>query len=162
MPKNDPGDKLIIPAGTMMPHASGSVPTGYLECDGSAVSRDTYQRLFEVIGTQWGQGDGSTTFHLPDLRGRFPRGADLGSGNDPDVGGRTSSNSGGATGDSVGSYQGQEIASHRHSTNIGNYSGTVLDPGGLEADYENSSSTFAAGGNETRPKNVAVKYVIKV
>lgn len=52
-----------------------AVPSGWLLCDGSAVSRTTYARLFAVMGTVWGAGDGSTTFNLPDLRDRFPTGA---------------------------------------------------------------------------------------
>jgi microcystin-dependent protein len=51
------------------------VPSGYLACDGSAVSRATYSNLFGIIGTVWGVGDGSTTFNVPDLRGRSPLGA---------------------------------------------------------------------------------------
>ena len=51
-------------------------PSGYLVCDGAAVSRSTYSTLFGVIGTAWGAGDGSTTFNLPDLRGKVPVGYD--------------------------------------------------------------------------------------
>lgn len=54
---------------------STNVPSGWLRCDGAAVSRTTYGALFAVIGTDWGDGDGSTTFNLPDLRGRVPIGA---------------------------------------------------------------------------------------
>lgn len=51
------------------------IPNGYLDCDGSAVSRTTYSKLFAVLGTTWGAGDGSTTFNLPDLRSRFAIGS---------------------------------------------------------------------------------------
>ena len=57
-------------------------PIGWLVCDGSAVSRSTYPQLFAAIGTNWGVGDGSTTFNLPDLRGRTPIGAGTGVAND--------------------------------------------------------------------------------
>lgn len=57
-----------------------TLPAGYLACDGSAVSRSTYATLFSTIGTTWGTGDGSTTFNLPDLRGRAPIGSGTGSG----------------------------------------------------------------------------------
>lgn len=57
------------PAGLIAPYGGTSAPTGYLACDGSAVSRTTYAALFTAIGTTWGVGDGSTTFNLPDLRG---------------------------------------------------------------------------------------------
>lgn len=59
-----------IPAGVIMDYAGSSVPTGWLECDGSAVSRTTYADLFTAVSTTWGAGDGSTTFNLPDFRGR--------------------------------------------------------------------------------------------
>lgn len=60
----------LLPAGSIQDYAGSSVPGGWLECDGSAVSRTTYAALFTAIGTTWGSGDGSTTFNLPDLRGR--------------------------------------------------------------------------------------------
>lgn len=66
----------LVPSGTMLIFAGPSLPTGYLWCDGSAVSRTTYASLFSSLGTAWGVGDGSTTFNLPDTRGRFPFGKD--------------------------------------------------------------------------------------
>ena len=72
----------ILPAGMITPTATSSAATGWLLCDGSAVSRTTYARLFTAIGTTYGVGDGSTTFNLPDLRQRFPLGlATSGTGN---------------------------------------------------------------------------------
>jgi microcystin-dependent protein len=56
------------PAGAIIPFGGATAPSGYLECDGSAVSRTTYAALYAAIGTTWGSGDGSTTFNLPDLR----------------------------------------------------------------------------------------------
>jgi microcystin-dependent protein len=58
------------PSGTIVAFAGSTAPNGYLIADGSAVSRTTYATLFAVIGTTYGTGDGSTTFNLPDLRGR--------------------------------------------------------------------------------------------
>jgi microcystin-dependent protein len=70
-----------VPTGSLFPYAGSSAPTGYLLCDGSAVARTgTYAALFAVIGTTYGSGDGSTTFNLPDLRGRMPLGAGTGVG----------------------------------------------------------------------------------
>lgn len=68
------------PAGQVIDFAGTSAPTGYLACDGSAVSRTTYAALFSAIGTTWGSGDGSTTFNLPDHRGRTAIGSGTGSG----------------------------------------------------------------------------------
>lgn len=64
----------VIPAGTIAPFGGGTVPTGWMLCNGSAISRTTYSALFSSIGTSHGQGDGTTTFNLPDYRGQFLRG----------------------------------------------------------------------------------------
>src|SRR5947209_3792877 len=64
------GNGTSVPTGSLLPFAGTAAPTGYLLCDGSAVSRTTEAALFAVIGTAYGKGDGSTTFNLPDMRGR--------------------------------------------------------------------------------------------
>ena len=64
------------PTGAVFPVAHSTVPSGYLECNGAAVSRSTYANLFGVLSTSYGAGDGSSTFNLPDLRGEFIRGWD--------------------------------------------------------------------------------------
>ena len=89
--------------------AVASVPAGYLECNGAAISRTTYSALFAVIGTQYGSGNGSSTFNLPDLRGEFVRGFDNGRGVD--------------SGRSINNPQGSQNVSHNHS--YGNNSITV-------------------------------------
>ena len=61
-----------VPTGAIM--AFNDVPEGWLECNGAAVSRTTYARLFAKVGTKWGAGDGSTTFNLPNLEGRVLQG----------------------------------------------------------------------------------------
>lgn len=65
-----------VPPGTISQYAGGTAPTGYLFCNGTLVSRTTYPRLFVAIGTTYGAGDGSTTFMLPNLKGRVPVGFD--------------------------------------------------------------------------------------
>lgn len=70
----------IFPIGSMIMFAGATAPSGYFICDGAAISRSTYSQLFTVLGTSWGAGNGSTTFNLPDLRGRTPIGAGTGSG----------------------------------------------------------------------------------
>lgn len=72
------GDTL--PVGSIVPFGSDTVPENWLLCDGSAVSRTEYAELFSVIGGNYGVGDGSTTFNLPDLRGRVPLGKGTGTG----------------------------------------------------------------------------------
>jgi microcystin-dependent protein len=68
-----------IPAGVIMAWGASDAPANWLICDGAAVSRSTYASLFNAIGTTYGSGDGSTTFNLPDLRGRIPVGKNGGS-----------------------------------------------------------------------------------
>ena len=112
----------IVPSGALMPFAGTSAPTGYLLCDGSAVSRSTYATLFAALdnGNIYGAGDGSSTFNLPDLRGRVIAGQD-------DMGGssanRLTNQTGGLNGDDLGATGGSEthtlttaqLASHTHS-----------------------------------------------
>lgn len=63
-----------VPAGTLLPFAGTAVPDGYLLCNGAEVSRTDYANLFAAIGTKWGEGDGSTTFTLPNFNDRFIEG----------------------------------------------------------------------------------------
>lgn len=106
--------KFIQP-GTILPFAGTTAPPGWLLCDGSAVSRIVYANLFQKISTNFGNGDGSSTFNLPDMRGRFERGRDGGIGRDPDRTTRVASNPGGNTGDAVGSAQDHIFNSHSHT-----------------------------------------------
>ena len=69
----------LNPAGTIVMYAATSAPTGYLPCDGAAISRTTYATLFAAISTSYGAGDGSSTFNVPNLQGKFPIGYDGGS-----------------------------------------------------------------------------------
>lgn len=93
----------LLPVGTVMWLSGNTVPDGCLAADGAAVSRTTYAELFAVIGTTWGEGDGSTTFNLPDGRGRVPEGAQTAGGyNAPGLPNITGQMDGG------GYYAGQE------------------------------------------------------
>ena len=164
-----------MPPGAVQAFAMSTAPTGWLECDGSAISRVTYAALFTNISTLYGIGDGSTTFGLPDYRGQFLRGWDHGRGVDA---GRT-----------IGSAQADLLASHAHTA-----SSAVTDPGHLHsvnpvvttpggnfsfgtasnaayASINSGASTTgitvattvnANGGSETRPKNAAVMMCIKI
>ena len=66
----------VEPIGTIFAFAGSSIPSGYLACNGGAISRTTYADLFAVIGTTYGRGDGSTTFNLPNLTDKFIQGSD--------------------------------------------------------------------------------------
>lgn len=75
--RNDTGSgAMTVPVGGIIMHGGTTVPFGFLLANGAAVSRTTYAGLFEVYGTTFGPGNGSTTFNLPDMRNRFPFGAD--------------------------------------------------------------------------------------
>ena len=71
---SDAGGIEIVPAGTIVAFGNTTAPTGWLACNDAAVSRTTYARLFAVIGTSFGIGDGSANFNVPDLRDRLPLG----------------------------------------------------------------------------------------
>lgn len=92
------GDSMT---GMVAAFAMTAAPTGWLKCNGAAISRSTFAQLFAWLGTHYGEGDGSTTFNLPDMRGLFPRGWDDGRGLDP--------------GRAFGAYQDMMIHSHAHS-----------------------------------------------
>lgn len=70
------GVSVVSPAGSVMQYAGSSAPSGWLLADGTAVSRTTYAALYAVIGTTYGVGDNSTTFNLPNLKGKVPVGRD--------------------------------------------------------------------------------------
>ena len=134
--------------------AMTSPPQGWLKANGAAVSRTTYSKLFDEIGTRFGNGNGSTTFNLPDLRGEFIRGWDDSRGVD--------------SGRNFGSFQSDELKQHRHPL-VGNDRGTIgsqkFAPGLFKDDAErtasDSNSIGFAGGNETRPRNIALLACIK-
>lgn len=139
---------VTVPSGSVSAYAGATVPAGWLECAGQAVSRATYAALFTAVGTVHGVGDGSTTFNLPDLRGEFVRGWDNGRGID-------------ASRD-LGSSQAQSIEAHTHSLPVRTNAntGTYLE----DADSSSGSqsvNTGSYGGAETRPRNVALMYIIK-
>lgn len=96
------------PIGTVKMWPAATPPADHFICNGQAIDRTTFVDLFTVIGTDYGVGDGTTTFNIPDYRGQFMRGTDSGRGLDPDAAGRTG-------GDNVGSTQGFENASHTHA-----------------------------------------------
>jgi len=154
-----------VPPGTVMAYAASTIPEGYLLCDGSSVSRNTYANLFAAIGTTYGPGDGSTTFNLPDYRGVFLRGHHYGSTKDPDYSTRN-----------FGSEQGQQFENHVHKpvpySNRPTYSDEVsTTTSGLRAlldipypeypEITTSDPISGSHGDETRPLNRSVSYIIK-
>ena len=168
-----------VPTGSVHMMATTTAPSGYLKCDGSAVSRSTYAALFTIIGTTWGAGDGSSTFTLPDLRGEFVRGWDDGRGVD--------------SGRNFASSQTDNNKQHNHTASA---TSSVTDPGHFHSVGSNNSdsgegntfndrsdqpntrtlttdsastgitvstsvSVANDGGSEARPRNITMMYVIK-
>ena len=156
--------QALCPVGTILPYAGDTPPTGWLLCDGSPVARLTYPALFSVIGTRFGNPN-VAQFNLPDFRGRFMRGRDAFSFRDPDRTSRIASAPGGSTGDLVGSLQFDDFRSHRHSWvgSNGQASPASTDFSANEFGAKNQTEqTGFSGGNETRPVNVYVNYIIKI
>lgn len=155
---------FYMPPGGVIAYGGTNEPTGWLICDGRAVSRTNYPALFAAIRTAHGIGDGTNTFNLPDYRGRFLRGASGTTTNDPDRTARTALANGGATGNNVGSYQGDDFRSHTHTyrdSTTGDWRGLSVDGTGTTTEYWAWAASQATGGNETRPVNVYVNYIIK-
>ncbi|MBL7773186.1 MAG: tail fiber protein [Chitinophagaceae bacterium] len=155
----------LIPAGTIMAYGGTTIPNGWLLCDGALVISTTYPNLFAAIDHNFGGSGGN--FNLPDLRGRFLRGVDGLANNDPDKTSRTAMALYGQTGNNVGSVQADEVASHSHNfphNLVAGYyvgSGWGIGNGSNNPIYGSDSGTLSSGGNETRPKNVYVNYIIK-
>lgn len=146
-----------LPIGTVLPFSGNSIPSGYLVCNGSAISRTTYADLWAVIGTTYGSGDGSTTFNLPNLTDKFIQGSDtvgtVKSAGLPNITGtlRTLENwqSGVATG-----------AFLQTGTQSATYSGGNSSAGLINMDASRSSSIY---GNSTtvQPPALTMRYIIK-
>ena len=181
-----------VPTGSVFCMAVATVPSGYLECNGAAVSRTTYAALFAIIGVQYGAGNGSSTFNIPDLRGEFVRGFDNGKGTDNNR--------------QIASSQSASNASHNHSISLSGTTSTKSLTGGIRKISEgfnangsasgvftktqdgtnsitesastspvggvnfdgshnhtfSASGTSGSQGGEARPRNIAMMYIIKI
>ena len=158
--------QALVPAGTIHAYGGSTAPAGWLRCDGTLYNGSTYPALYAAIGINFGGSNGN--FNVPDLRGRFLRGWSNGTGRDPDAASRYGEYSGQTGGDKIGSIQGDQLKSHSH-----NIARTVVDAnadgsfdwysGRYSTDdgHWSSQNTESAGGNETRPINVSVNYIIK-
>ena len=170
------------PTGSILMFGGSSAPTGYLICDGSAVSRSTYAALFTALSTTYGTGDGSTTFNLPDLRGRAPVGVGTGTGGGASGTGTPTGGSG-LTAVSLGTWKGEEthtltgpesgIASHTHTVNASSGGGgvtSVLQATGMTVTTSASPSAYttpatgptnAASAHNTIQPVMGVNFIIK-
>lgn len=153
-----------FPPGVVFPFTGTIVPTGWLLCNGDEINRADYSDLFATIGTNWGKGNGSNTFNLPDFRGRFLRGVDAGTGNDPDAAQRNALYAGGLSGDTIATYQNDTLKTHAHIINTQESTSDANTNHAGNANSTNNQSTIKSqnyGGHETRPKNAAVYFIIK-
>jgi len=139
------------PSGTVKAYAGSAAPTGYLLCSGGAVNRTTFSALFAVIGTTYGVGDGSTTFNLPDLRGRIPAGLDNMGGiaagrltSTTITGGATTLGNAAPAGVETNTLLIAQIPSHAHS---------ITDPG--HAHTAGDTQGFTTGGVGGRTNNTS-------
>jgi len=175
-----------VPSGSVFCMAVATVPSGYLECNGAAVSRSTYAVLFAVIGTAYGAGNGSSTFNLPDLRGEFVRGFDNGRGVDSGRSIASSQSSQfGQHNHNVSASSSSSVTDPGHKHTINHNLGNLISSGGAfgmkdsgTADRMNDATTGISvsttttisqsnrGGtsnsSETRPRSIAMMYVIKI
>lgn len=140
-----------VPAGAMSLYGASSAPSGWLLCDGTAVSRSTYAALFTAISTTYGVGDGSTTFNVPDLRGRVPVGYY--------ASGPAEVN---ALGDNEGLLVNNRNISHRHSiTNGSGGSGSAIPTASSGTPINQVMYTGGDTANTEYPAYLAINYIIK-
>lgn len=171
---------VSLPAGSVQQFAGASAPAGWLECGGQAVSRTTYAALFLAIGTAFGGGDGSTTFNVPDMRGRVGVGRDNMGGT---AANRVTAGNSGLDGVTLGAAGGGEVAtlsiaqmpSHNHGPGAGSAfvgvnggSFTVSLSGGAGGSY--STGAVMAGGTGSQgsggahpniPPSIIINWIIK-
>lgn len=148
--------------GAVMDFAGTSAPTGWLFCYGQAISRSTYSALFGVIGTTFGSGDGSTTFNLPDCRGRVTAGKD-------DMGGSSANrltspingdNLGAAGGSQSHTLTTDEIPAHTHSGAGGGGDPTATGGGDVAFGNGNTGSTGGGGAHNNMQPTIILNKII--
>ena len=167
-----------IPTATIVPWSSASVPTGFLECNGAAVSRSTYSALFAIISTTYGAGDGASTFNLPDLQDNVAMGksgtkalASTGGANTV----TSTGNVGGSTANATLSEA--QLASHDHnvpttaatggggqigsSTSGGARSVSTQNAGSGTGHSHNMSATFSGDATSVVQPYLTIIYIIK-
>ena len=146
----------LIPTGTIVPWSDSSAPSGFLECNGSAVSRSTYATLFAIIGVTYGSGDGSTTFNVPDFQDNVPVGKS-GTKNLASTGGaNTVTKTGNVAGSTANAtLSTAQLASHSHSSGAGN-GNTIMASEVIR--LRNTDATGAAGQSQGHSHNLSANF----
>ena len=170
-----------VNTGIVVPWGDSTVPSGFLECDGTAVSRTTYADLFAVIGTTYGSGDGSTTFNVPDLTDRLIVGKSPTKALASTGGANTVAGAGNITGNTGNTTLGTPtIASHTHSgfttatggvqkqsgsgattPDDGQATGNINNAGGGGAHSHPAAFTFTGNATSVLQPYSTVMYIIK-
>lgn len=154
----------LIPSGSIMQYGGSTAPPGWMICNGAAVSRTTFATLFAAIGTAYGSGDGSTTFNIPDGRGRVLAGMDPSNA----TGRLTGAFAGGSSAAALGNGGGEqghvlsvgELVSHSHGMNDPGHAHGVADPSHAHsvADPAHSHGYSDPGHAHTLDSNVWANY----
>ena len=144
----------VTPVGSLFPYGGAVAPSGYVLCDGAAISRATYADLFAVISTSYGVGDGSTTFNVPDMQGNIPVG----------IGASGVTNLGDAGGEQEHTLSVAEMPEHAHDqagdTTSGSSGNFRLGTGFFQG-YISSEVTGDGDGHNNMQPYVGVNYIIK-
>jgi microcystin-dependent protein len=155
-------DQIKPPTGTIAAFAGTAAPTGYLLCDGAAVSRTTYAVLFTAIGTMYGAGDGSTTFNLPNLKGRIPAGLDATQAEFDTIG-----KTGGAKTHTLSIA---EMPAHGHTVRVsgaddnnhtGNFDGVADSDAGEHTPARNTSIVGSGNAHNNLQPYLVINFIIK-
>lgn len=176
----DSTGQRLCQSGFLQPYAGSSAPSGWLLCYGQAVSRSTYSTLFAIVGTTYGIGDGSTTFNVPDMRGRTVAGLDNMGGSDANV--LTAAYNpnrntlGGDTGEEAHQLNVAELAAHQHLEWFASTGGagfgtfeegagtpnTTPPNGDVGAFFGRSGTTGSSLGHQTVQPTLMINWIIKI
>ena len=148
-----------IPTATIVPWSDSSVPSGFLECNGAAVSRSTYSALFAIVGTTYGAGDGSTTFNVPDLQDNVP----VGKSNNKALASTGGANTVTSTGNVGGSTANAtlstaQLASHSHSWTAGPPGNPYTNPVSPGPGQPGTKSTNNTGSGSGHSHNMSANF----